>query len=368
MDEQKELIQNSPSSQTQSEPVPDIEIPTLRTYKSDINQTVNKDKITTAKILIAEQNRQNIAKEKDSETSIKRPTNILVLILSILLLVAAIGVIGYFGYTKVVKQTFTPVQVPSSFLFIFDTEKFVDVSKDKLQIYSDVEKNIQEVLSMKNQTYADIIFYKTNTTTKEKSRITSAEFLNIYNISLPTNIARSISKDFVYGAYKNNDKVEPFLVVGLSDYETFYSSVFIWESTMALDLKDLFPNLRNLFDLTKNKNTIQNLSTVSTTTQSTSTLNVLKNGTSSSPVSSTTIQLTPEQEIQKQVEDRNVINRTIRFVDTVFSNKDARVVRDSNGTPFFYYAFIDRNKILFAQDPTLLNEISRKIKEKSLVR
>jgi hypothetical protein len=58
----------------------------------------------------------------------------------------------------------------------------------------------------------------------------------------------------------------------------------------------------------------------------------------------------------------------VRFIDVVFSNKDARVVRDSNGNPLFYYAFIDKTKILFAQNPKVLNEISRKIKEKKLVR
>lgn len=346
-----------------TEPVPDIEIPTLRTYKSDIHQTVNKDKISTAKILIAEQNKQRVQQEKNEDTSIKRPTNILVLILSVILITGAIAIIGYFGYTKVIKQTFTTeIKVPESFLFIFDEQKFVDVSVGYSQIIQDVKDSLNNV-ELKDGLYTEFVFYKNNQSTKEKERISSSEFFSLYGIKLPTNIARSISKDFVYGSYKINGKQEPFLVVGITDYEMYYSSMFVWESTLALDIKDFFPVLTNLFDITNNKNNIQfqitstSSNSIATTTGTTS----ISNASSSSSTSTL-------QQIETPEEHQQTINRSIRFIDVVFSNKDARAVRDPNGTPFFYYAFIDNTKVIFAQDPRLLNEVIKKIKAKSLVR
>lgn len=342
------------------EPVPDIEIPTLRTYKNDINQTVNRDKISTAKILIAEQNRQRTTNQQIADTSIKRPTNIIVLILSIILIIVAVGGIGYFGYTKVVKKDIAPIVAPTTFLFVFDQDKFIDSSKDVSEIQDIVQKNIQEASSAKEGAYTDMIFYKTNQATKEKTKVTGLEFFKVNSINIPTNISRSLGKDFVYGVYTTQGKAQPFLVLSITDYETVYSSMFIWESTLALDIKTLFPVLKDLFDITKNKPV--STSVVAATSTATSTK------ISATTTSATTTELTPEQKYQQQIEQQTVINRSIRFLDTVFANKDARAVRDTNGTPFFYYAFIDKTKILFAQDPQLLNEISRKVKEKSLVR
>jgi hypothetical protein len=348
------------------EPVPDITIPTLRTYKSDINQTVSRDKISTAKILMAEQNRQRVTQEKTSDTSIKRPTNILVLVLSIILIVAALGGIGYFGYTKVIVKSFDTPSLPPSFLFVFDQQKFVDSSKEKNEIYQDVQSHVSSLAQSKPNTYTDIVFYKTNEETKEKYKISASEFFKLYDISLPTNIARSIGKDFVYGMYKIEDKVEPFVVVSIVDYEVLYSSIFQWESTLALDIQSLFPVLKNLFDITKNKLPVENQATATSTATSS-----IINSTSTKVVqtqATTSSSTTQTLGLEENTDGQDTINRTIRFVDAVFSNKDARVVRDSKGTPFFYYAFLDKTKILFAQDPKLLGEISRKMKEKSLVR
>ncbi|MEY4440548.1 MAG: hypothetical protein RLY49_174 [Candidatus Parcubacteria bacterium] len=358
MEQQEQLVRPmGVEIETPKEVIPNIEIPTLRTYKSDVNQTVNQDKISTAKILIAEQNRQRVTQDKNFDTSIKRPTNILVLLLSIVLIVVAIGGIGYFGYKKIVQPIATPPVAPASFLFVFDQQKFVDSTKDLQDVRNNISSYSSELLNSKDGTFVDVIFYKTNTQTKEKTRITAQEVFSLYGITLPTNIARSIGKDFVYGFYKVDGKVEPFLVVGVTEYETFYSSMFNWESTLALDIKDLFPNLYNLFDLTKKINTNQTQN-VSTTTSATST----------KLATSTQEALTPEQIRQQQTEARSVINRNIRFLDSIFSNNDARAVRDPNGNPFFYYAFLDKTKVLFAQDPKVLSQIKQKIKEKNLVR
>ena len=394
MDEQnKELQNNSPfSTQTSSnipqnssvemnmqttevqienpsEPVPAIEIPTLRTYKTDIHQTVNKDKITTAKILIAEQNKNKKTETQNFDNSIKRPTNILVLILSIILIITALGGIGYFGYTKTIKPDIQPIAVaPQTFLFVFDSQKFVNSANDIFTVKEEIDSLLVELKSASNNSYTDIVFYKTNPETDENSRITSREFFALLDIAIPTNIVRSIGQEFTSGAYTMNQKAEPFIVLDIVDYPLLYSNIFNWESTIALDIKDLFPNFKNLFDIQKIRENVQrtialnNATTTATSTTATSTVNATTTATTTEPV------LSPEEQIEQDIAMQNTINRNIRFIDTVFSNKTARVVRDVDGNILFYYAFIDKTKILFAQDPVLVGEITRKMKEKSLVR
>ncbi len=352
MDEQKELEKDSALLE-HTEPVPDIDIPTLRTYKNDINQTVHQDKITTAKILMAEQRKQSISNEKKAEVSVKKPLNLFALIFGLLFSVAGLGLIGYFGYTGIIKKSFETVTIPPSFLFVFDDEKFIDASKDRTEIFEDVEKSIQETSTLKDETFTDIVFFNDSSQSDSNTRISAVQFFDIYQIELPTNIARSISQDFVYGVYKTGGRSEPFLVVGLVDFENTFNSMFIWETTLALDIKDLFPVLKKLFDISNGSTMYTGQATTTVIATSTAT---------------TTATLTPEEEFQKQNELRQVINRTIRFVDIVLYNRDVRGVRDPNGNPFFYYTFVDRNKILFAQDPKIVNEINRKIKEKQLVR
>ncbi len=326
------------------ESVPDIEIPTLRTYKSDINQTVHKDKISTAKILIAEQNKKKNEVNQNTDTSIKRPTNIIVLIISIILIVSAILAIGLFGYKKVVqKEIESPQIAPSTFLFVFDQQKYIDTSKDAQETRQVFDLN--SIDSSKSNTYIDFIFYKTNG--EEKTRITTQEFLNILDIKLPTNIGNSLGKDFVYGGYVENNKIEPFLILSISQYELLFGNMLNWESTLVLDVKDIFPNLKNIFN--SQQNFIQEIQ------KGTSTLEEIS--TTTNIISTST-----------EIGSNKVVNRSFRFVDFVLSNTDVRVVRDDAGNIIFYYGFITKNKIIFAQDPKIIGQIKQKLKEKSLVR
>ncbi len=366
MDDTKDLQNNSPIENTEppqevpQEPLPDIEIPALRTYKSDINRTVNQDKITTAKILIAEQKLKLKQQIIQSETSVKKPKNMIALIFGILFLVSAVGLVGYFGYEKIINQTpIIAFNQEDFFLFAFDKKEYIDSSKLKSEVYDTVKKTVDDADSNKDNTYTDIIFYKTESETNTNLRISSAEFFNLYQISLPSVISRSISKDFVYGLYKTGVRVEPFLVIGLADYENAYDSMFDWERTLALDLRELFPKLQKIFD----NPVIENLVSTSTpefaSSTATSTTKQNLDIASSTATSTFIIETQPNTE---------VANRNVTFTDVVLSNKDTRAVRDSNGTPYFFYAFIEKDKILFAQDPKLITEIVRKIKEKQLVR
>ncbi len=352
-------LQLTPLEQTGPiDPLPDIEIPTLRTYKNDIGRTVETDKITTAKILLAEQKKQEKQKAFVPETSVKKPKNILALLLGLLFTAGAIGVVGFFVYTKLLPKTpEITFNTSSFFLFAFDKEELVDVAKSKSEVFANVNTVIASASQGKEGTYTDIVFYKTDPVTEAASRISAADFFKLYEVELPTNIARSISKDFVYGLHKSGTTVEPFVVIGLVDFENAFGSMFAWEPTLAIDMKEFFPKLKELFADNPEVPLEIPVATTTATSTATSTAAVA----SSTPVAATSTATTT-------VPAYKPINRNVQFVDVVLANRDTRALRDENGTPYFYYTFIDRDKILFAQDPSLIPDIVRKIREKQLVR
>jgi len=364
MDEPKDLQNNIPSEkETKLDPFHDVEIPNLRTYKSDISHTVQTDRVTSAKILMSEQRKRELKSAEENATSLKKPTNTFALIFGLLFGIAAIGMLGYFGYSQM-KNTKAPITTFKNeylFAFIFDDQKLIDTSKSKIEIYQNVENILSEAANQKNNTYTDIVFFKTDQETKENERITTAQFFTLYDIALPFTIANSISKDFVYGIYKTSQKAEPFLIVGLVDYENAYDSMFDWEDLLAYDLKAFFPNIQKILNPPVVVNTIAPSANEENATSTESATTTQANTQSAS----STEQISGEEFSEPLPE---VVRRKVEFTDIVFSNKDTRTARDDNGNPFFYYAFIERDKILFAQDPVLVGEIIRKVKERQLIR
>lgn len=376
MDELKNIQNVSSAPDNINEPTPEIEVPALRTYKNDINQTVHTDKITTAKVLMAEQRAQEKNKTLKQQSSVTKPTNFFALFFGILFIVAALGGVGYFLYTK--KFITVPnisITSDSFFLFAFDKHVYVDATKSKPEIFSFVKNTFDEALQDKDNTYTDLIFYKKDNDTQ--IQLNSAQLFELYDIRLPSVIALSISKDYTYGIYKTGARAEPFLVIGLVDYEHAYDAMFDWENTLATDMRGFFPNLQKIYDQknppivepiysTSSSTTATTSSTSTNSTKATTTIEEIemKDVISTSTLATSSSEMPPVATTTFE----SVVNRNMTFTDVVLSNNDTRTIRDSNGAPYFYYTFIDKDKILFAQDPKLITEIVRKMKEKQLIR
>ncbi len=417
MDEKKDLQTNPPLQDAVTDPLPDVRTPAIRTYKSDVHETVGQNKVTTAKILMAEQRKKQTQQDPQA-TALppqKQTGRIFALLFGVLFLLAGVGAIGYFGYGAVVQRVQTaPVAPVEFFLFAFDNQKNIDATQPFIDVLREVESILDEASTQKENSYTEIIFSNPDIQTKESVRITSGQLFTLYNVRLPIAISGAIAKDFTYGTYTTSEGVEPFLVLALADYEGAYDAMFDWERTLALDIQDFFPKVKYYFnpipiqntpaseevsgqDDVVNENDQESTGTTSQDTtdsaQGTSPAGQttdqqqgtdiqdtpatpatsstgLTNATSSTSTSSdTTSDTASNSEIATDATPLDAsINRTPTFVDIVLSNRDTRAIRDDNGTPFFFYTFIERDKILFAQNPKLITEIGRKLREKQLVR
>ncbi len=358
---------------------PDIEIPLIRTFKQDVSETVAKDKVTTTKILMTEQRKKDIEAGQKQQDKRRTGTSVISLFFGILFLISAIGVFGYFGYVRIGSVFVDPVlPQDQNFLFIFDSEKYIDSRMSFEQIDQMLTEYRREISQHAERTYTEIIFVKQGESSQDLQRINTIELFRLFNVPVITNVARAMSSEFVYGMYTTQGRAEPFLVIGLIDYESAYANTLFWESTLALDIRNMFPVLKDLFDISNLR--IENLVTQEESEESEEDL-VLKDEEGildifnddeeidDSLVDDLLNELLEQYgEVEEEQITREIINRGIRFVDVVLANQNTRAVRNENGTPFFYYAFIDRNKILFAQDPIIVGDLIRKIRQRQLVR
>lgn len=357
-----ELKQNSDIPESLDMQIPDIDVPALRTLKNDVSETVQKDKITTTKILMAEQNKQRIEEKTQSEDVVKKTGNVFAVLFGIVFIVIAIGLVGYFGYSRI--TTPSPVFVNTQdnyFLFIFDHEKVIDSAQPLDEINRTINQYQIEASQTPSESFTELVFFKQENETN--TRITTLEFFRLFNIPVITNIIRSVSSEFAYGFYSLEGRAEPFLVVGVIDYENAYANMFSWESTLALDVKSVFPVLQDLFDISKIVGVPEPEPVIEEEIEEDSEETVSE--------ADPPVQAPPVEEATPVVEPTitpESINRDVRFTDLVLSNYNTRAIRNENGSPFFYYAFIGKDKILFAQNPKLISEIIKKMKQKQLIR
>jgi len=75
------------------------------------------------------------------------------------------------------------------------------------------------------------------------------------------------------------------------------------------------------------------------------------------------------EKIQEEISLLNSkIDKNKNFIDIVLQNSDTRAILGENSEILFYYAFIDRKWLLFSNNPEVLKEIKRRVREKNLSR
>lgn len=359
-------------------PADNVQLSTLRTYKADVNSTVNKDKITTAKVLIAEQKRKEKEEAVKDRTSIENPVNKAKLGLSAILIAFAVIVVlaGTFMFLTP-KPSNDNQQIPINKSEInFDSQAGLLVSgKTKTEISVGIKEFLEA--SYKENSINELILY-TEVQEEEaliRKRVSTAGLFNILEFNPPQIFIRNLSNDYVFGTYYLNSDSKPFMLLKIEDFANTYSSLFDYEKTLIVDMRKVFGGFSEIDLLAQLKSRkVEQLkqevatSTVATTTSATSTNS---NATSSDPVNANATSTEPVQKIDI---DEQIANLTAKiqtfsnFVDIILQNNDARAVLSSEGEPLFYYAFIDDKWILFADDVEVLKELKRRIRETNLIR
>ena len=336
------VIKNEPSLQETLNPkpseAPKIPVkPIIRTYKSDMEETIQAGHLSSINMAISESTRM-IKQVKEDEHALKKvKINKNIVVISLVLIVGGAAAL-LIPYALVQKQTAPKAANPANAISdqsvmttdLEETINLQDINANGIDLT--LNQRVNESSTALGQV-KDIIL--TQGSGASEAPITSTEFLSLINADVPPEIARNLLPQYMFGMYNYNGNQE-FLILKVNSYDTTFSGMLSWET-------DLWQNFKNLFGLSDT-----DASAVSTVTD-TSTTSVSASDTSA------------------DTQDSNDGNQSTfgidvkKFQDAEFDNKDCRVVKDANGNIVFLYSIIDANTIVIATSVDTLKEIVSRI-------
>lgn len=270
-------------------------IKTVRTYLSDMADTVRNNEISVIKVALAEQNkheREDIYRKIEGSPTKK----IFWLIGGIILVAGAI-----YGTYYVLKQKATQ-NIPDQI-----TREKTLLSYD--EIYSIDATNINELADKINiakkelnipNNFGSIKYFSLSKELNDiKEKIPVSEFFSAMGFGASSSLVLSLSDSYMVGTYTSNIPYL-FLIFQIKNYEYSYAGMLDWERTLASDMFYLFE-----LDTTESK-----------------------------------LKLSSR-----------------KWKDIIINNKDVRVLLNENGKEILYYLFADKKNILITDSEETIKEI-----------
>jgi hypothetical protein len=235
-------------------------IPQIRTYKSDIAETIKKQGESLVKIAVAEKKE---ARKKDkvqkTQTHKKATIKVLIATLGLFVVVTFGGVLIYQLNKKGVFSSIfdnlkntpdknitesTPAVIMPS-LIKASTEKKIILPEESEDMLDIIAKELRETSG--SDSIKNIYLLETSTiTTGEGKRIVQSvanvkKLLSAWKQNMPDMLSRSLSRDFMLGIYSSSPGTNtPFLIFKTNSHEQTFAGMFAWENTLPFDFYNLF--------------------------------------------------------------------------------------------------------------------------------
>lgn len=290
------------------------ELKNVRTYMTDMADTVRANEISVIKVALAEQDKKNneeIYKEIEG-TPVKK---FFWFIGGLILILGAIyGV--YFIIQQKAKDNIPPQIIKEESLISYD-----EITSVELNDSQNLENQITNYLDQKSSSVKnDSIKYFS--ITKDvggvKNKIISSDIFSLFEFTAPSSLVRSLDDSYMMGTYSKESGSDPnstnisqklFLIFKTKDYERSYVGMLDWEKTMASDMLYLFKlnTKENKLDLNKRQ-----------------------------------------------------------WKDIIINNKDARILINESNQPILYYLFVDKNNLIITTNTDTIKEIVNRLNIKNI--
>lgn len=277
---------------------------TIRTYMTDMADTVRANEISVIKVALAEQNKheREDLNRKIEGTPIKK---IFWFIGGLILIAGAIYGVYFLNQQKIKIDTPAPVIRETSIISYDGTTPVLITGSE---ILTDKINAAKKETAANNKTGAINFISLSSEINGVKESILVKNLFSSLGFTAPSSLVRSLSDSYMVGTYSNgNPKL--FIILQTQNYESTYAGMLDWEKTLA---SDMF----NLFELNTNDNKLQ--------------LNEKK------------------------------------WKDVIINNKDARVLINENDVPILYYLFADKNNLVIADSTDTLKEIIARLAIKNI--
>lgn len=285
-------------------------IKALHTYEGDMARAIRENNGSIVKISLAEQkkNGDEIRRQKIAKA---RSRNFFYVISTILIIIV-VFFSARFVIEAIKERGVNKSTIESKNTFFAVEEQTVIESNLLIGKESSIKAILATLKAKAVENGINIVLFKKESLDTESpvTFLSTQEFINRLQFSMPGALTRSLSKDMLIGSYtqKNNDP-KLFILWETTDYDQSFAGMLEWEN-------GLFADIFLFFDETLNKNY--------------------------------------EYFVSKKWED------------LLIDNNDARVLRDIEGNPVLYYIFLDRSVFLLANDLPTIREITSRLRTENL--
>ena len=297
IEEEKKKNAPPPKPTTDAEGFPIIE--PVRTYKEDLADIVNKDKISLERIAMMQSDADRKAPEAPKPEE-KKGRRLLwaggALVALGIIIIAGISVFGG-------KRAASPAEPQKEKYIIFAESKqdinITNVTKTEIEaIIRKLAGNFKEQDSVKE-------IVPTLSAAPLDERATLQILWDKTGARIPDDLFRTLHSRFFLGLYSKGGATSPFLLFYTSSYDIAYPALLRWEGFMQDDFNWLYD---------------------------------------SRPKAGTT-------------------TLSLSFKDKVISNLNARSFEDASGKAAFFYLFLDQNTILFARAPEAVRMVQDRVRQ-----
>jgi len=279
--------------------------PRIRTFQSDVAETLKKQKTSVIQMVLAEQKKKYTTAE---EASPKQPKNIALIIVSLTLVFIGVSISGFAAWRYVqtqqeeAEQTKNLSGIPS--LIITEEKKGIDITGlTRDRIARAISGEINSV-NIRLDTIEQIYLVRDVTNAADSSLtppsiqalVQTSEFWNALESGMPEALLRALAQDFFIGVRSFNGN-QPFIILRADYFESAFAGMLRWEQSLARDVLPLF-------------------------------------GTRTTP---------------------ELVTRP--FVDVVIRNQDYRALRDEEGNIVLLYIFHDKNTVVIATADETIKEV-----------
>ena len=233
MEEAHEEKSNPPSSLKQ-----------IRTFQGDVAEALQRQQESLVSIQRAEHLKRGPTGSSRDTTSINyktRKESLLLILGSLLLLILGTGG-AWYAYSEFISKISTPIiSTPANQFLSVNSEINLDIATSSR---SDLINTLSSAtLNNPDKELKHVVLRKV--TEKDKTLLTTSEFLKILETKASGSLVRAFDPLFMFGAFGQSS----FLVIKLSSFENAYAGMLLWEKSLAEDIGPLFttaPLLKNI--------------------------------------------------------------------------------------------------------------------------
>lgn len=317
------------------------DVQTVRTYQSDIANTIKNDNVSMIKVALSEKKRQERRGQLDN-TLEDTNKNLYILIGAVVAFLVIAGLIAGFIYlqSENSRKTAQVEQQKVQPLLFTETTSILNIDQFELSdLFKIIERDKEAIMELGDM---KSIVLTMGSSTAER-QLTTEEFFTIINSRAPNGLLRSLDPNFLLGVYAFTPR-EMFAVFKVNSYDAAFAGMFEWEPSIESDIGDIFINKKER--VARSLNTLSAVKSTSTPPDGNSTTDA-----------SSTVQSSPFGVFSQR-----------KFIDKVLSNKDARILVDTDGKEAMLYTFIDKETLVIATSEKSLKEIIFRLTTGRIVR